>query len=222
MVLAERSETLVAVARICENGYRPPITDERKGGMKTFVEELKTRRVYRVAAAYIVAGGATVQVVGTVLPIFHAPDWAQQAFIILIVIGFPMSLVLAWSFDIKAGGIEKMGPGRGRTAVANQHRVWILGAVGSLVAVLVLLGYWSWHPWTHDLGIDLTAIPEKSIAVLPFENLSDSKQNAYLADGVQDEILTDLAKVADLKVISRTSVMQYKGNVQRNLREIAR
>jgi TolB-like protein len=65
-----------------------------------------------------------------------------------------------------------------------------------------------------------TAIPAKSIAVLPFDNLSDDKQNAYFTDGVQDEILTDLAKIADLKVISRTSVMQYKAGAQRNLREI--
>jgi len=67
-----------------------------------------------------------------------------------------------------------------------------------------------------------TPIPEKSIAVLPFENLSEEKQNAHFTDGVQDEILTDLAKVADLKVISRTSVMQYKSGAERNLRDIAK
>jgi len=72
--------------------------------MKTFVQELKTRRVYRVAIGYIVAAGATVQVVGTVLPIFHAPDWAQQAFVILVAAGFPIALVFAWCFDVKAAG----------------------------------------------------------------------------------------------------------------------
>jgi len=193
--------------------------------MKTFFQELKNRRVYRVAIAYVVAGGATVQVVGTVLPIFHAPDWAQQVFVVLIAMGFPMALVLAWSFDVKEGSIKKTGPGRGSTAVANQRRVWILGAVGSLVAASGVAGYWLWHPWTTASQIERTAVfvvPEKSIAVLPFGNLSDDKQNAYFADGVQDEILTDLAKVADLKVISRTSVMQYKSGVTRNLREIAR
>ena len=193
--------------------------------MKTFVQELKTRRVYRVAIGYIVAAGATVQVVGTVLPIFHAPDWAQQAFVVLIAAGFPIALVLAWCFDVKAGGIEITEAGTGPVAVANQRRLWILATMGSFIAASAVAAYWFWHPFTAESRMQQPAeglIPEKSIAVLPFENLSDEKQYAFLADGFQDEILTNLAKVADLKVISRTSVMQYKGGVQRNLREIAK
>src|SRR5436853_479165 len=193
--------------------------------MKTFFEELKNRRVYRVALGYAVAGSAVVQVVGTVLPIFHAPDWAQQLFVVLVALGFPFALVLAWSFDVKAGTIKKARAGRGSTAVANRHRVWLVAAVGSVIAMLGLGAYWFWHPWTTDLHLEPAAAPaivEKSIAVLPFENLSDDKQNAYFADGVQDEILTNLARVADLKVISRTSVMQYKSGAQRNLRDIAK
>jgi TolB-like protein/Tfp pilus assembly protein PilF len=193
--------------------------------MKTFVQELKTRRVYRVAIAYIVAGGATVQVVGAVLPIFHAPEWAQQVFVVLIAAGFPIALVLAWCFDIKAGAIKATCAVGERGAAANRRRVWILGAVGSLVAVSGVAGYWFWHPWTAAPRIEQSEdslIPEKSIAVLPFENLGDEKQYAFFADGVQDEILTSLAKVADLKVISRTSVMQYKTGIERNLREIAK
>ena len=193
--------------------------------MKTFFQELKNRRVYRVALGYAVAGSATVQVVGTVLPIFHAPDWAQQLFVVLVALGFPFALVLAWSFDVEAGTIKKAGVGPGSTAVANRRRVWIVAAVGSVIAMLGLGAYWFWHPWTPDLHLEPGAAPaivEKSIAVLPFENLSDDKQNAYFADGVQDEILTNLARVADLKVISRTSVMQYKSGAQRNLRDIAK
>src|ERR1700730_18583221 len=193
--------------------------------MKTFFEELKNRRVYRVAIAYAIAGSATVQVVGTVLPIFHAPDWAQQLFVVLVALGFPFALVLAWSFDVEAGTIKKAGAGPGGTAVANRRRVWIVAAVGSGIAMLGLGAYWFWHPWTTGLDLEPAAAPaivEKSIAVLPFENLSDDKQNAYFADGVQDEVLTNLARVADLKVISRTSVMQYKSGVQRNLRDIAK
>jgi len=193
--------------------------------MKTFFEELKNRRVYRVAIAYAIAGSATVQVVGTVLPIFHAPDWAQQLFVALVALGFPFALVLAWSFDVEAGTIKKAGAGPGGTAVANRRRLWIVAAVGSVIAMLGLGAYWFWHPWTPDLHLELAAGPaitEKSIAVLPFENLSDDKQNAYFADGVQDEILTNLSRVADLKVISRTSVMQYKSGAQRNLRDIAK
>ena len=193
--------------------------------MRTFFQELKNRRVYRVALGYVVAGSATVQVVGTVLPIFHAPDWAQQLFVVLVALGFPFALVLAWSFDVEAGKIKKAGAGPGGTAVSNRRRVWIVAAVGSVIAMLGLGAYWFWHPRTTDLHLEPAAAPaivEKSIAVLPFENLSDEKQNAYFADGVQDEILTNLARVADLKVISRTSVMQYKSGVQRNLRDIAK
>jgi TolB-like protein len=193
--------------------------------MKTFVEELKNRRVYRVALAYIVAGSALVQVVGTVLPMFHAPDWAQQVFVILIALGFPMALVLGWSFDVEAGTIKKARPGRGRTAVANRRRAWIVAAVGLLIAMCGIGVYWFWHPGTTDLRLEpagIVPIAEKSIAVLPFGNLSDEKQNSFFAEGVQDEILTNLAKVADLKVISRTSVMQYKTGIERNVREIAK
>src|SRR6476660_5098034 len=88
--------------------------------------------------------------------------------------------------------------------------------IGAVVA-LIVMGFLLWSKRTPTIS----AVPDKSIAVLPFENLSDEKQNAYFTDGVQDEILTDLAKIADLKVISRTSVMQYKAGAQRNLREIA-
>ena len=193
--------------------------------MKTFFQELKNRRVYRVALGYAVAGSAIVQVVGTVLPIFHAPDWAQQLFVVLVALGFPFALVLAWSFDVEAGTIKKARAGRGSAAVANRRRAWVVAAVGLVIAMFGLGAYWFWHPWTTDLHLQPAAGPaivEKSIAVLPFENLSDDKQNAYFADGVQDEILTDLAKIADLKVISRTSVMQYKTGAKRNLREIAK
>jgi len=190
--------------------------------MKTFFEELKNRRVYRVALGYAVAGSAVVQVAGTVLPIFHARDWVQQVFVALIAFGFPLALVLAWCFELEGGTIKRTcGDSR---AVASSRRVWILGGVGLLVSAFALAGYWFWHPWKTSpevVGPGGSPGPEKSIAVLPFENLSDDKQNAYFADGVQDEILTNLAQVADLKVISRTSVMQYKSGVARNLREIA-
>jgi TolB-like protein/Tfp pilus assembly protein PilF len=191
--------------------------------MKSFFEELKKRRVYRVALAYIIAGSAVVQVAGTVLPIFHAPGWAQQTFVVLIAFGFPVALVLAWSFDIEGGAIKK-APESGRATVSTR-RVWILAGAGWLIAALALAGYWLWHPskarsGPSSLQTAASHILEKSIAVLPFQNLSDEKENAFFTDGVADEILTDLAKIADLKVISRTSVMQYRTEIRRNLREI--
>jgi TolB-like protein len=197
--------------------------------MRTFVEELKKRRVYRVALAYAVAGSAIVQVVGTVLPAFHAPEWMQQVFLIFIALGFPLALVLAWGFDIEDGVIKKTRL-RGRPPASAKHRVWIVGALGFLIAAAGVGAYWAWHPWKIGKPVDQTVasqatepdIPEKSIAVLPFENFRDGTQDFHLSEGVQDEILTDLAKVAGLKVISRTSVMQYKTGVERNLRMIAK
>ncbi|PYL07822.1 MAG: hypothetical protein DME34_06090 [Verrucomicrobia bacterium] len=175
--------------------------------MKSFFEELKKRRVYRVAVAYIIAGSAIVQLAGTVFPIFHAPDWAQQVFVVVIAFGFPIALVLAWSFDIKQGAIVK-APEADRTA-ASSRRMWVLAGAGWLIAALALAGYWFWHPWRPGPpapGTEVVSVAaDKSIAVLPFENLSDEKENAFFTEGVADEILTDLAKIADLKVINRAA-----------------
>ncbi len=201
--------------------------------MRTFFQELKRRRVYRVALAYVIAASAAVQLVGTVLPAFHAPDWVMQVFLLLIALGFPGALILAWVFEISGRGVRKTAAA-GAAVSSDYRRLAVLGFGGLLIAALALYGYWVWHPWRSvahapsltDLALPGTnatsAIPEKSIAVLPFENLSDNKQNAYFTDGIQNEILTDLAKVADLKVISRTSVMQYRSGTPRNLREIGK
>ena len=190
--------------------------------MKGFFEELKNRRVYRVALAYIVVGSAVVQLAGTIFPTFHAPDWVQQTFVVLVALGFPTALVLAWFFDVEAGQI-KAAPG-GFEASVKGRRVWMLAAVGLLIAAAGLAIYWTWQSGRTGFAASTRAaadIPKKSIAVLPFENLSTEKENAYFAQGMADEILIDLAKIADLKVISRTSAMQYGSGAERNLREIA-
>lgn len=191
--------------------------------MKVFFEELKKRRVYRAAIAYAVAASAIVQVAGTALPAFHVRDWVQQVLLLLLALGFPAALVLSWVFEINDGAIRRT-PTRGGSG-SNRLRLWILAATGLFFAAIVSTGYWAWHPW-RDVDSSSAAsptqpIPEKSIAVLPFENLSAEKENAYFIDGVQDEIRNNLSKIADLKVISRTSVQQYRTGVMRNLREIA-
>ncbi len=201
--------------------------------MSTFFQELKRRRVYRVALAYVIGASATVQVVGTILPAFHAPDWIFQVFVLLLALGFPAALILGWIFDVKRGGVRKtLGSDASRST--DYRRIAALGLSGLVLAALAVSVYWFWHPWRsaapanaavplHLPGTDAAPpIPEKSIAVIPFANLSDDVQNAYFTQGVQDEILTDLAKASDLKVISRTSVMQYRPGAERNLREIGR
>jgi len=189
----------------------------------SFFKELKERRVYRVALAYGIVGSALVQIGGTILPIFHAPEWVQQIFVVALAAGFPIALMLAWAFDITPSGIERT-PNVHGLHVTNRRQALVLGFVGTLIAAFALFSYWFWHPWRTPAGprpgLTNSTVPEKSIAVLPFENLSAEKENAFFTDGVQDEILTNLGKVSDLKVISHWSVQDYKSGVARDLQQI--
>ena len=179
--------------------------------MNGFFEELKRRKVYRVAIAYIVAGWALAQGLAQVLPLFEISSSVIRVVIVLLLIGFPVALVLAWVFDVTPQGIRatpKALPGTHRRR--NIITLASAGIVISAAAGFFLL------PRATARKID------KSIAVLPFQNLSDEKENAYFADGVQDDVLTNLSKIGDLKVISRMSVMSYRGDGARNAREIGK
>src|SRR6188472_250415 len=178
--------------------------------MSGFFEELKRRKVYRVAIAYIVAAWALAQGLAQVLPLFEISNSVIRVVIVLLLIGFPVALVLAWVFDITPQGIRatpKAPPGTHR-----RRNIIMLAAAGiviSAAAGFLLLP----RAMAHKI--------DKSIAVLPFQNLSDEKENAYFADGVQDDLLTNLSKIGDLKVISRTSVMPYRAS-QSNARDIGK
>ncbi len=178
--------------------------------MSGFFEEVKRRKVYRVAAAYVIAGGGIIQLASAAFPAWELPNWTLRLVIVTLLIGFPIALILAWAFDVTAQGI-KTTP----TALPGTHRrrnVIILVATGVIVSAVA--GFFL-LPRASAHKID------KSIAVLPFENLSDDKENAYFADGIQDDVLTNLSKIGDLKVISRTSVMAYRGQTP-NIREIGK
>lgn len=159
----------------------------RGAALKQFFVELRRRKVYRVAVAYIVVGWVLIQVATQVSPFLEIPIWSVRLVILALVLGFPIAVILAWAYDITPSGIK-------RTEDASP------GALGPASAAT-------------------TPVPDKSIAVLPFENLSDDRENTFFADGVHDDILSSLARIADLKVISRTSVQQYRTGT-RNLREI--
>src|SRR6516162_8138115 len=180
--------------------------------MNGFFEELKRRKVYRVAIAYIVASWALAQGLAQVLPVFDIPNSVIRVVIALMLIGFPVALVLSWVFDVTPQGIKttpmSVGPGSHRRR--NIIMLVAIGVVMSAAAGFFLL------PRVSARKTD------KSIAVLPFQNLSDEKENAYFADGIQDDILTNLSKIGDLKVISRMSVMSYRGDGVRNAREIGK
>jgi TolB-like protein/Tfp pilus assembly protein PilF len=183
----------------------------------SFFAELKRRNVYKVAVAYIVAGWALAQGIAQVLPVFDTPTWLIRLLVVLIILGLPIALVMAWAFESTPQGIKRTEEADAiPTEGARAKRTWIYVAiVGALLSIgLFFVGRYTAVP---KQNADSSA---KSIAVLPFENLSADKQNTYFADGVQDQILTNLAKVSELKVISHTSARQYKSGIQRNLREI--
>ncbi len=178
--------------------------------MNGFFEEAKQRKVYRVAAAYIIAAAGVIQMASAAFPAWELPNWGLRLVIVLLLLGFPIALMLAWAYDITAQGLVVTPT----TAVPRAHRrrnIIMLVATG--VTISATAGFFL-LPRVSAHKID------KSIAVLPFENLSEEKTNAFFADGMQDEILTNLSRIADLRVISRTSVMQYKSGIARNLREI--
>ena len=184
---------------------------------KIFFGELKRRNVYKVAVAYIVAGWALSQGIAQVFPVFDVPILVIRLLVLLIIVGLPVALVLAWMFELTPEGLK-----RTETADAagqqSKSRAWIYVAlVGALISVaLFFLGR-----YTAPLQRGAAGAVEKSIAILPFENLSRDPDNAYFAEGVQEEILTRLAKIADLKVISRTSTQGYQSKPG-NLAEIAK
>ena len=179
--------------------------------MSSFFEEVKRRKVYRVAAAYMIAAGGAIQLASAAFPAWELPNWGLRLVIVLLLIGFPIALIFAWAYDITAQGVRTTPT----LAVPGSHRrrnivmLVATGVVISAAAGFFLLPRVSAHKC------------DKSIAVLPFENLSDEKENAYFADGIQDDVLTNLSKIGDLKVISRTSVMPYRGKAS-NVREIGK
>ena len=189
-----------------------------------FLAELKRRNVYKVAVAYIVAGWALSQGIAQVLPVFDVPNWTIRLIVVLIIIGLPVALVLAWAFEITPEGIKRTEMADRMPAAAQRKKhTWIyIVVVGAIVSItLFFLGRYSAISGAPRHSEAATGIPQKSIAVLPFDNLSRDPDNAYFAEGVQDEILTRLAKVADLKVISRTSTQHFK-SVPENLPQIAK
>ena len=176
-----------------------------------FFEEVKRRKVYRVAVAYIIAAGGVIQLASAAFPAWELPNWALRLVISLLLLGFPIALMLAWAYDITPQGVRAT-PSQ---AVPGSHRrrnIIMLVATGVIISAAA--GFFL-LPRVSARKVD------KSIAVLPFESLSDDKENAYFADGIQDDVLTNLSKIGDLKVISRTSVMPYRGKAS-NVREIGK
>jgi TolB-like protein/Tfp pilus assembly protein PilF len=182
--------------------------DKARLFMSGFFQELQRRKVYRVAAAYIIAAGFIIQIGSAVIPAWELPNWTLRLVIVLLLVGFPVALILAWAYDVTPQGIQATPKVPGRHLRRNIILLVAAGVIISTAAGFFLL------PRAAARKID------KSIAVLPFQNLSAEKENAYFADGIQNEILTKLATVRDLKVISRTSTAKYQSKPD-NLKTVA-
>jgi len=180
-----------------------------------FFAELKRRNVYKVAIAYGIVAWLLIQAGSILFPTFEAPPWVMKVFVAVVALGFPVAIILAWAFELTPEGIKR-SEDVDLAQRRSRGRAWIYVALigATMSVVLFFVGR-----YTGRKG-EAPSPTEKSIAVLPFENLSEDKSNAYFAEGIQDEILTRLSKVAELKVISRTSTQKYK-SAPANLREIA-
>ena len=169
-----------------------------------------------MAVAYVVVAGGVIQLASAVFPAWELPNWALRLVVVLLLVGFPIALILAWAFDITPAGIRAteeeadLPRPTGRTFMRRRRNIFLLGSVG--IAVSLVAGFFL-LPRASARKLD------KSIAILPFDNFSNDQENAFFADGIQDDILTNLAKIGDLKVISRTSVTPYRGK-EKNVREI--
>src|SRR5947209_7809215 len=190
-----------------------------------FFAELKRRNVIRFAGLYLVGAWLLTQVASTVLPMFGAPDWLPRSVVILLAIAFVPALIFSWVFELTPQGLKRDEDVAPEESIAPQTARRMDRMI--IVVLVLALGYFAFDKFV--LAPRRVAAPNsspsganaKSIAVLPFENLSDEKQNAYFAEGVQDEILTRLAKVADLKVIARTSTKKFQ-SAPENLPDIAK
>jgi adenylate cyclase len=194
---------------------------------RNFFAELKRRNVYKVAVAYAIVGWLLVQIATQVFPFLEIPNWVIRLVIGLVAIGFPIALVIAWAFELTPQGIKRTEDVDSTAKNRSKGHAWVYVAVvgAALSIALFFIGRYSAQSLRPDASPArteaATAPPQKSIAVLPFDNLSRDPDNAFFAEGVQDEILTRLAKVADLKVIARTSTQKFK-SAPENLSDIAK
>src|SRR5438270_2203863 len=197
---------------------------------RRFLGELQRRNVYRVAVTYTVVSWVIIQIATQVFPFFEIPSWTVRLIVLLLILGFPVALVVAWAFELTPEGIKRTEDVPLNESIRRQTgRKWVAFAtVAAAAAIALFLVQLSRRNWTGDKlepaapNGPVQGVREQSIAVLPFSSLSAEPENAFFTDGIQDEILADLAKMAALKVISRSSVIVYKAGSPRNIREIGR
>lgn len=200
----------------------------------SFLDELKRRNVFRVAIAYIILSWLMAQVAELLLEAFGSPDWVLKTLLALFLVGFPFALFFAWAFEMTPEGLRKEKDVDRSQSITSQtgHKL-----DRSIIVVLILgLGYFAWDKFLNipvssvessqlvvanaDDDTDSNLPTDNSIAVLPFDNRSSQQEDEFFTTGIHDDLLTQLAQISSLRVISRTSVMQFK-NTSKSIREIA-
>src|SRR5438046_3457637 len=172
-----------------------------------FFAELKRRNVYKVAVAYAIVAWLLIQVATQVFPFFEIPNWTVRLVVLLLILGFPIALILAWAFELAPEGLKRTEAVDREAPKPSRNRLWIHIVI---VAAGLSVGLFFVGRYTAPKVTRSSDSLAKSIAVLPFDNLSRDPDNAYFAEGIQEEILTRLAKIADWKVISRTATQRFK------------
>jgi len=176
---------------------------------KSFFGELKRRNVYKVAVAYAVVSWLLIQIATQVFPFFEIPNWAVRLVVLAIIAGFPIALVIAWAFELTPEGIKRTED-VAVTAKRSCGGAWIyIVVIGAAVSIgLFFAGRYTAH---DSSGFPSSELPGKSIAVLPFVDLSQAHDQEYFCDGISEEILDALAKIEGLRVVARTSSFSFKG-----------
>jgi len=178
----------------------------RRVNPNTFFVELKRRNVYKVAVAYAIVGWLVMQIAATVVPALHLSDAITSAVVLLVILGFPIALILAWAFELTPEGLKRTEFADELPKTSARSRAWIYVVViaGAISVSLFFLGRYTSSNQSAEL-------PAKSIAVLPFDNQNRDPDTDYLSDGIPESIINSLSQLPNLKVMSRNSVFHYKG-----------
>ena len=182
-----------------------------------FIQELQRRHVVRAAIAYAVVGWVILQLASIVFPAFGAPDWVLKVVVAVLAFGFPLAMALAWSFELTPEGLRRTEPAdspdarapEAQNRVGKQLNTLIIGVLCVVIALLLVERF-----VLHRIANEASAVPEKSIAVLPLANTGGDPANEYFSDGMSEELINTLGKVHDLTVIGRNSSFQFKGKIE--------
>ena len=186
--------------------------------LKKFFAELQRRNVYKVGIAYGVVSWLLIQITTQLFPVFEIPAWAARMVVVVLLLGFPVALVLAWAYELTPEGLQRTDEVEPSKPVARKTgRTLDFVIIGVLLAVIAVMVFRHYRPWQASAE----NVPQKSIAILPFIDLSPTKEQDYFSDGITEQIINSLAHVHGLLVVARTTAFSFK-NKEMDVREVGR